>query len=255
MEQATDTTQAPEAVADAEAQTREAPAEQATPETTKAFDPSSISPEVQEYYKKQYGDYEQLKGEVGQFRQLTQDQRFQKWYQEMQNPNPAPAPKFEISADEHAAALGDPAKFQELVMKAAEFTANSRINPQIQQLQAQLELEQQKSVLAGVIRKNPEFSELDSKGLIEPILRRYPGISFVDAMNIAKSESGWVNKQVDDRARGQVQMQKKAITERGGNSNNSKAKKSFSNRESAMEYAYSEAQAGREVDPDDIEIS
>lgn len=255
MEQDTDTTQAPEAVADAEAQTQEAPAEQATPETTKAFDPSSISPEVQEYYKKQYGDYEQLKGEVGQFRQLTQDQRFQKWYQEMQNPSPAPAPKFEISADEHAAALGDPAKFQELVMKAAEFTANSKMGPQLQQAQREIEFSKAQNELQKVVTEYPEFKELDRAGHIEPILRKYPGMSFVDAMNLAKATTGWVNKQVDDRARGQVQMQKKAITERGGNSNNSKAKKSFSNRESAMEYAYSEAQAGREVDPDDIEIS
>lgn len=252
MEQATDTTQAPEAV-EVESQAQESPAEQAEQAAPKAFDPASIAPEVAEYYKKQYGDYEQLKGEVGQFRQLTQDERFKKAWEQINAP--APAPKFEISADEHAAALGDPAKFQELVMKAAEFTANSKMGPQLQQAQREIEFAKAQSELQKVVTDHPEFKELDKAGHIEPILRKYPGMSFVDAMNLAKATTGWVNKQIDDKARGQVKMQRQAITERGGNSNSSKAKKSFSSRTEAMEYVYSEGQAGREVDADDIEIS
>ena len=94
--------------------------------------------------------------------------------------------------------------------------------------------------------KYPDFKELDKRGLIEPIIRKYPGMTFEDAYKLAKHET--IDEEADKRARGIVEKKKVSNVERGNNAPGAKSSRvSARNREEAMEMVMEAVKAGREV--------
>lgn len=238
------------------AETTPAPEAQATPAPeTKAFDPNALPAEAKEYFEKQYSekykDYDTLKREAEWARTVQNDSKFREWQASLNAPK---KPEFTISPEDHSAALADPAKFQELVLKAADFVAKSQLAPQIEQMSREAQFQKATSELNKTIEKHPEFVELDKAGHIMPVLQKYPGISFDDALAIAKANTGWTKKEIAKEAAGEVQKQKAAITERPGSGASVRANKKFKNREAAMMYVMEQVRLGKDVDEDSLDI-
>jgi hypothetical protein len=254
---ATDT---PEAVAEAAPEVVEEAAPvvetQAAPETP-AFDPSKIDPAVKSHFEKEYGekykDYEQAKARANQFAQIESDPRYREWVQSLNAPK-KPEP-FKLTEQEHTEMLGDPNKASEIIARAAQRAADEKYGPQIEQLKREAQFAKASNELADCVKRHPEFTELDKNGHILPVLQQYPGISFDDALAIAKQKTGWVQKAAALEAAQTVETKKRAMTEKPGSSRAAKGKKSFASREDAMVYVMEQARLGNDVDEDDLDIS
>lgn len=245
METVTETTQAETSTQPQDTQTQ-------TQTQEDSFDPAKIDPKVSEYFEKKYSDYTTVKGELENLKGWVQAQKEQAQAQQGQSRQ---APKFEISPEDYQAALADPKKFQEILDKHAQFTYQNQYVPMMAQAQYQQQVNEANRNLDRVRKENPEFDEFNKRGLIEAELRRYPNISFDDALNLAKMRTGWVDQEADRRSKGLVEKRKNAITERPGNSNAGKSKRQFANREAAMDYVLEQARLGRQVDADELEIA
>ena len=92
---------------------------------------------------------------------------------------------------------------------------DEKIGPKIQQTEQHFQLQAKTNELHATIAKFPDFKDLDKRGLIEPILRKYKDISFDDAYWIAKQHTN--KEDVAAAARGQVNARKGATVERGNN--------------------------------------
>lgn len=243
------------ATAEAQTETQEAASQyQQTQEAPKAFDPNSLPPEAKQHFDKQYEGYDKYKGMAQEYERLLKAPEFQQWYQGLRAPQtkqPEPQ-KFELSNDDFVAALSDPKKFAELIDRRAEFIAQQKLAPQIQQTQWEVGLQKRTNELDRTMAKYPDFKDLDAKGLIEQAIMKYPNIGFEDAYWLAKRHT--FNEEVDRRARGLVQTKKNASTERpgtsaGARSNRVTAKTTLE----AMEIAAEAFRQGREVPDIDIE--
>lgn len=252
---ATDTVEPAEVVEEVAPEVVETPVETPAPETkVEAFDPEKIDPKVKEHFEKTYSekykDYESSKQAAGQFQQLQADPRWKQFVESINVPK-KPEP-FQITPEEHTAALGDPAKFQELVTRAAQHINQTQYAPKIEQFEKEAQFAKASAELSDTVLKHPEFKELDQAGHILPVLQRYPGISFNDALAIAKQNSGWEAKKAAAEAAGVVQTQKKAMTEKPGNpSSAGKGPRHFKTSSEALEWAASEFRQGRQVEPED----
>lgn len=251
---ATETTEAP-------VETTETVAEDTTAVETKAveapvFDPEK-APEAKAYYEKTYGekykDYDQVKQAANQFQQVQNDPRYREWVQSLNAPKKAEP--FKLTDEEHTAMLGDPNKASEIIARAAQRAADEKYGPQIEQLKKEAQFAKASSELADCVKRHPEFTELDKNGHILPVLQQYPGISFDDALAIAKQKTGWVQKAAALEAADIVKTKKAAMTEKPGTSRATKGKKSFASREDAMVYVMEQARLGNDVDEDDLDIS
>lgn len=258
---ATQETEAPVETAEAAPVEEAAPVveSQAAPETP-AFDPSKIDPKVKEHFEKEYSekfkDYEPSKKEAEEYRRLRSDPRWTQFVEQINKPAAPPKP-FELTDEEHTAMLGDPKKAAEILARAAERVANEKFGPQIEQLKREQQFAKASSELADCVKRHPEFTELDKNGHILPVLQQYPGISFDDALAIAKQRTGWVQKAAALEAAATVQTNKKGITEKPGAARSAKGKRTFSGpnaREDAMEYVLAQARLGNDVDEDDLVI-
>ena len=128
----------------------------------------------------------------------------------------------------------------------------SEFSPKLQETQQKLELSAKTNELNEVIAKNPDFMELDKRGLIEPYLRKYPGISFEDAYWLGKKSV--MNEEIDRRARGLVDSKKAASVEKPGATNGAKSRKvKVKSKLEAMELAAEAYKAGREAPEIEIE--
>lgn len=224
---------------------------------TPVFDPEKIAPEVKAHFEKTYGekfkDYDQIKQSANQFAQVQNDPRYRDWVQSLNAPK-APEP-FKLTEEEHTAMLGDPAKAAEIIARAADRAASDKYGPQIEQLKKEAQFAKASNELADCVKRHPEFTELDKNGHILPILQQYPGISFDDALAIAKQKTGWVQKAAALEAAATVETRRRSITEKPGTARASKGKKSFASREDAMMYVMEQARLGNDVDEDDLDIS
>lgn len=252
---ATETTEAPAETTESAVETTEtaAPAEQATP----AFDSTKIDPQIKSHFEKEYGDkykdYEPAKKEAEEYRRLRADPR---WNEFVKTTNaPAKTEQFKLTDEEHTAMLGDPAKASEIIARAAQKAADEKYGPQIEQLKREAQYAKASSELADCVKRHPEFTELDKNGHILPVLQQYPGISFDDALAIAKQKTGWVQKAAALEAAATAQTRKQSITEKPGTARSTKGKKSFASREDAMVYVMEQARLGNDVDEDDLDIS
>lgn len=252
---ATDTPEAPEV---AEPVVEEAaPVVDAPVVEPVAFDPSKIDPQAKAHFEKEYSerykDYEPTKKQAEEYRQLQSDPRWRQFVEQINKP--ATKEPFKLTDEEHTAMLGDPAKASEIIARAAERAAQDKYAPQIEQLQKEAQFNKASMELADCVKRHPEFTELDKNGHILPVLQRYPGISFDDALAIAKQKTGWVQKAAALEAAATVETKKRAMTEKPGSSRSTKGKKSFASREDAMLYVMEQARLGNDVDEDDLDIS
>ncbi len=212
-----------------------------------AFDPAKIDPRAKEHFEKEYttkyADYEPSKKAAQELNQIKNDPRFQKWVAGLNTPEP-PKP-FEITDEQFTAGLTDRAQFVKLVQDAARHLVDNQIGPKLQQTEQHFQLEAKTNELNATIVKFPDFKELDKRGLIEPILRKYPSISFDEAYKLAKYDDRTAD--IAKAARGQVAERKGASVERGNNAQTkTKSVVKVEDRLEAMTRTAEDIAAGRE---------
>ena len=239
----------------------------AAPETTGAgaaptpggreFNPEALPAEIKTYVQRQkeaaateaaakYADYERHRAAAQEWEGVRNDPRFQKWAEGLRQP--APAKPFEVSDEAFSAILsGDKGKFQEAVMQAAQHLLKEQVAPQLESVKQHNEFQAKVGELQQTVAKFPDFKDLDKRGLIEPIIRKYPALSFEDAYWLAKKDT--LNEEADRRARGIIDGKKKATVERPGvpPAAAKGAKVSAKNREEAMNMVAEAIRAGRPV--------
>jgi len=245
METATDTTQTETQTETpaVDGQQTETPAVVETP----AFDPAKIDAQTRAYFEKEtstkYADYEPSRKAAQELNQIKNDPAFQKWLTERNAP--APAKPFEINDDQFTAALTDKAQFTKLVQEAAQHLLDTKIGPKLQQTDNHFQLQAKTNELHQTIAKFPDFKDLDKRGLIEPILRKYDKITFEDAYWIAKQAT--FKEDVAAAARGQVTARKGSNVERGNNApSTNKSVVKVAGRLEAMTKVAEDIAAGRE---------
>lgn len=231
-----------------ETTTEAAPEAQAQTQTETAFDPAKIDPKVKEHFEKEYStkyaDYEPSKKAAQELNAIKNDAGFQKWLQE-RNASAKPNP-FEITDDQFTAALTDKAQFTKLVQDAAKHLLQNEVQPKLQQTEQHFQLEAKKTELKETVIKFPDFKDLDKRGLIEPIIRKYPNVSFEDAYWMAKQHT--YKEDVAAAARGQVTSRKASTVEKGDNAPSARKQTvKVADRLEAMERAAEDFRAGREV--------
>lgn len=222
---------------------------EAAPEA-KAFDPATIPAEIKEYFERQsaaerakYADYDRVSQAAKEWEQVRSDPRFVEWTRALSNPQPK---AFEIDNDRFTKALSDPSEFARLVQDAAKHLVENQFRPQIEQTQNQVAFQNKLTEVKEVAAKYPDFKDLDAQGKIEPLIRKYPNLSFEDAYWLAKKDT--FDVEVDKKARGLVDKKKTASVERPGNPPSGKTSKvQVKSRVEAMELAYDAAQAGRPI--------
>lgn len=223
--------------------------EATTPETqtpeTKPFDPNTIPHEVRDYFQRQYAEHEKYKSAAQEWEQVRSDPRFSQWQQSLNAPQKPP--EFNIDEAQFAAVLsGDKNAFAQIVQNAAKHMLETQIAPQLQQTQQQVQFQQKISELQQTVAKFPDFKELDKRGLIEPIIRKYPNLSFEDAYYLAKKDT--LDEEADRRARGIVATKKNATVAKPAVPPGARTPKvSAKNREEAMEMVMEAARAGRPI--------
>ncbi|MEK7124985.1 MAG: hypothetical protein AAB864_01125 [Patescibacteria group bacterium] len=233
----------------------EAPIQAETP----VFNPDKLPDDIKSYVSKReaeiakkYANYERYEKSAQEWDSVRNDPRFNEWAKGLNAPQ-TPKP-FEVSDDQFAAALSDKTQFTKLVQDAARQLLDTQIGPQLQQTQRQVEFQKSMGELQSVVAKYPDFNDLDKRGLIEPIIRKYPGdprngvpaISFEDAYWLAKKET--FNEEVDKKARGVVSGKKAATIERPGSATGARnAKVNAKNREEAMNMVAEALRNGRPV--------
>lgn len=223
--------------------------------SARAFDPEALPAEIKGYVTKQreaaaaeaaakYADYERHREAAKEWEGVRNDPRFQKWAESLRQPEP---PKqFEISDDQFAAALSDKGQFTKLVQEAAKALLEQTVGPQLESVKQHNEFREKVSELQQTVAKYPDFKDLDKRGLIEPIIKKYPQMSFEDAYKLAKHET--INEEADRRARGIVASKKAATVERPGTPSAAKgALVKAKNREEAMNMVAEAIRAGRPV--------
>lgn len=246
---ATDTEAAPEVTEQTPENTPETTPEAIAQTEKNGFDPSAIPDEIKTYFAKQheaelkkYADYDRHVVAAREWESVRNDPRFQQWSQSLNQPQ-APKP-FEIDDDRFTKALTDRNEFTKLVQEAARNLLETQVGPQLQQTQQQIQFQSKVAELAEVTKNHPDFKELDSKGLIEPLIRKYPNLSFEDAYWLAKKDT--FNEEVDKRARGVVEKKKTATVERGSGAPSARGSKiAVKSRLEAMELAAEAFRAGR----------
>lgn len=250
METATET--APEApVAEAAPEVVSAAPEAAPAPEAKPFDPKTIPSEIREYFTKQqaesekkYADYEKHQRSSQEWESVKRDPRFGDWVKSLNAPA---APKaFEISDDQFTAALTDKGQFARLVQDAAKHLLETQVGPQLQQTQQRFQFQEKVAEVQETAKKYPDFMALDKQGLIEPIIQKYPNLSFEDAYWLAKRKN--FSAEVDAKARGVVHQKKTASVEKGATPPGARTPKvKAKNREEAMTMVMEAARAGREI--------
>lgn len=219
----------------------------------RAFDPEALPAEIKSYVtkqredaqaeaRKQYADYDRHRAAAQEWEGVRNDPRFQQWAEGLRKP--APPKAFEITDDQFAAALSDKSQFTSLVQQAAKALLEQTVGPQLESVKQHNEFQSKVSELQQTVTKYPDFKDLDKRGLIEPIIRKYPQMSFEDAYKLAKHET--LNEEADRRARGIVATKKAATVERPGTPSAAKGVRvTAKNREEAMNMVADALRAGR----------
>lgn len=247
----------------AETQTETAPEVQATEQTpapeTQAFDPAKIDAKTREYFenetKTKYQDYEPSKRAAQELNNIKNDPEFQKWI--MSRNAPPPQKEFEIDDNRFTAALTDKAEFVKLVKEAAEHLHNQTVAPRFAEQEYRVQVEAKTTELTQTKAKYPDFADLDKRGLIAPIIQKYPsvgkpgtpdyrpGISFDEAYWIAKQHTS--KEDIALAARGQVNSRKLATVEKGNNApSTTRTVTKVADRAELMERVAEDIRAGRE---------
>lgn len=242
------------ATVDARASAPEMPPASSAP-ADREFNPEALPAEIKSYVQRQkeeaateaakkYADYDRHVAAAREWEGVRNDPRFQKWAESLRQPEP-PKP-FEVSDDQFAAALTDKVQFTKIVQEAAKALLEQTVGPQLENVKQRNDFNEKVSELQQTVAKYPDFKDLDKRGLIEPIIRKYPGITFEDAYKLASHAT--INEEADRRARGIVAGKKAAVVERPGTTAAGKGPVlKAKNREEAMNLVAEAIRAGRPV--------
>jgi hypothetical protein len=257
MENGTQTTE-PEAQTEAPVVEGEQTETPAAP-VVEAFDPAKIDPKVREYFEKEtstkYQDYEPSKKAAQELNAIKNDPEFQKWI--MSRNAPPPPKEFEIDDERFTAALTDKAQFVKLVKEAAQHLHEQTVAPRFAEQEYRVQVEAKTTELNQTVQKFPDFKDLDKRGLIAPIIQKYPAVGKVGSPDyrpgITFEEAYWIAKQatykedVAKAARGQVTERKGATVERGNNApSKTRTVTKVADRAELMERVAEDVRAGRE---------
>ena len=235
-----------------------------SPKEDTFFDPKDLSPELQTAYKNMQGSYTKKMQEVSEFKkkgetldQLASYEPFVKWYNQHRagldkpseqpmsrtQPEQAEQPKAqaEMSQEDYALLLGDPKKMQEYI-KSVALQASA---PMIQEAQQKAEFVMNLNKVESFAREHADFWDLDKKGLIEPLIEKYPGMELEDIYKLAKYP--FVEDEAVRKAHNIVQDKKSAVTEKPGQVMPGSSKVKVKSREEAMTLAWDFAQRGQEI--------
>ena len=209
------------------------------------------------------GAYTKKTQEVADFRkkgevldQLSAYEPFVKWYNQhragldktperTQEPSKAPEqPKgsmAEMTQDELMEIQGNPKKFQEYV-KSLALQASA---PMVQEAQQKAEFVMNLNKVESFAREHPDFWDLDKKGLVEPLIEKYPGMDLEDIYKLAKFP--FVEDEAVRKAHNIVQDKKVAVTEKPGQVMPGSSKIKVKSRQEAMALAWDFAEKGQTI--------
>lgn len=248
--------------------------ETTAPETKPAeesfFDPTGLSPELQAAYKQMQGAFTKKMQGLSEAQKKAQSlddlvayEPFLNWYNQhragtdkpspkqealRENPNkePAKAPE-EMDPEVYAQIIQDPKKFNQYVKQLAMETAG----PEIQKAKQVAEYTQNLMKVEKFGQEHPDFWELDRKGLMEPLIDKYPGLELEDYYKLAKYP--FLEDEAIRKAHGVVQDKKNAVTEKPGAVIPQSRKVKVKSREEAMSLAWDARSRGEEPPDFDFE--
>ena len=228
------------------------------------FDPKDLSPELLAVYKNMQGAYTKKTQEIADFKkkgevldQLGSYEPFVKWYNqhragldkglpdktlvdktEQEQPKGSMA---EMTQEELMEIQGNPKKFQEYVKNLA-LQASA---PMVREAQQKAEYVMNLNKVENFAREHPDFWDLDKKGLVEPLIEKYPGMELEDVYKLAKFP--FVEDEAVRKAHNIVQDKKVAVTEKPGQVMAGSSKVKVKSREEAMSLAWDFAQKGQAI--------
>lgn len=240
---------------------------QTTPEQPKEtteeafFDPNGLSPELQQAYKQMQGAFTKKMQETADWKkkgesldQLVQYEPFVKWYNqhkagldevpETEQSKERTQPKEsepELTPEEHALLVQDPKRFNEYVKSLAQKVAEPIANEARMKAEYVSNLNQVESF--G--REHPDLYELDRMGLLQPLMKKYPGMELEDYYKLAKYP--FLQEEAIKKAHNVVNDKKNAVTEKPGAVLPGSSRVKVKNREEAMALAWEAASSGRDV--------
>lgn len=251
-----------------------APAQKQEPEES-FFDPNQVPPELQAAYKSMQAAFTKKTQGLAEYKkkaesldQLVGYDPFVQWYnkhltgadkEKVEQPKAKPAestaPKnpglFEdLSDEEYQLLMTDKGKMGKYLQAKIQEQAMNVAMPGIQQAQQKVQYMENLSKIERFAQEHPDFWELDKKGLIEPLIDRYPGLELDDIYKLAKFP--FVQQEAVQKAHQMVQMKQSATVEKPGLGLPSVSKAKVKSREEAMSLAWDYAARGQAVP--DMEI-
>ncbi len=224
------------------------------------FDPNALPPEHKSIWDRaektateKYKDFDAFKTRASALDTLVKDPGFVEWYQNRGKSKAAPAPakEEELSAEQFAAISSDPKALNLYLNQRLEKMFNDQIAPKIaEQAQTVDVLKRQSEIEIFAVQKK-DFWDLDAKGLIEPIIKKYPKLGLDEVYKLAKYDT--LQEEATKKAHGIVDKKKAASTEKPGVSSASTGQRvKVKNRQEAMEIAMKNARDGRPAPDFDI---
>lgn len=243
-------TQEPEAPITEAPETQPAPIETPAPEA--AFDPNALPPEhksiwdrADKTFSEKYKGYDDFKSRANALDSLVKDPEFVNWYQNRNKPKATePAKEEDLTPEQWQAISQDPKAFNLYLKQQAKKMFDEQYGPQIQAQTQTVDVLKRQSEIEIFAAQNKDFWNLDEKGLIEPIIKKYPKLGLDEVYKLAKYDT--LQEEATKKAHGIVEKKKTATTEKPGVSSaatNGKVK--VKNREEAMLIAMENARAGR----------
>ena len=231
------------------------------------FDANNLAPELQAAYKNMQAAYTKKTQEIADVKkkaesldELVKYEPFMNWYnqhrqgtdnQVLKQDTPKQEqiqakPPEEMDPEVYASIIQDPKKFNEYVKKLA-LEAAGPIAMQAQQ-KAEMTMNLMKVEKFG--QEHPEFWELDRKGLIEPLIDKYPGLELEDYFKLARYP--FLEQDAIRKAHGVVQDKKNAVSEKPGAVIPASRRVKVGSREEAMSLAWEAHERGQT--PPDFEF-
>lgn len=219
-------------------------------------DLNNLPPEFQPIYKqleenfsKKYQGYEDYQKRANSFDEALRDPSFAKWYNERLNPQTQAVDKTpaveDLTPEQFAGLLNDPKQFSQFINERANAIAEQKLAPKLAETQNAVEIMKRQNELESFGKTHDDFWKLDEKGLIEPLIRKYPKADLEDIWKIARHDL--MQKEAIDKAHGIVRNKQMATTERPGVSTSQTAGVvKVKNRSEAMQIAAQYHSAGRQ---------
>lgn len=231
------------------------------------FDPKGLSPELQQAYKQMQAAFTKKTQDISEARkkaetldQLVGYSPFVKWYnghvngepttgkptEQLGEPEKAPQAILDSLSEEEMQLLStDPKKFKEVLRQAIREEASQALLPMMLETRKEVEYQKNLSKVESFSKEHSDFWDLDDKGLIDPLIAKYPGMGLEDIYKLAKYP--YLEQDAVQKAHGIVQQKKAATVEKPGVGLPSSNKVRVKSREEAMALAWDYAERGQTV--------